>query len=81
MQRICGTVSSTRCFAASAAATDATGKFQFNQQAGVGARYFFDPQTALVFDYAYWHVSNAGIKEPNDGVNAHVFSLGIAWIF
>lgn len=60
---------------------DATGKFQFNQQAGAGLRYFFDPQTAIVLDYNYWHVSNAGIKAPNDGVNCHVFSLGISWLF
>ncbi|HEX7861019.1 MAG TPA: acyloxyacyl hydrolase [Verrucomicrobiae bacterium] len=60
---------------------DASGKFQFNQQAGVGLRYFFDPQTALVVDYAYWHVSNAGIREPNDGVNCHNFTVGISWLF
>lgn len=60
---------------------DATGKFQFNQQIGGGLRYFFDPQTALALDYEYWHVSNAGIKKPNDGVNCHVFSLGLSWLF
>jgi hypothetical protein len=60
---------------------DATGKFQFNQQIGGGMRYFFDTDKAVTFDYAFWHVSNAGIREPNDGVNTHVFSLGVAWLF
>ena len=60
---------------------DASGKFQFNQQMGGGVRYFFDAATAVVLDYSYWHVSNAGIKEPNDGVNCHNFTIGLAWLF
>ena len=60
---------------------DATGKFQFNESIGGGIRYFFDPTTALTFDYALWHVSNGGIKQPNNGVTAHVVSLGLAWLF
>jgi predicted porin len=60
---------------------DATGKFQFNQQVGGGVRYFFDKSTAVTLDYAIWHVSNAGLAEPNDGVNAHIFSLGLTWLF
>jgi hypothetical protein len=60
---------------------DATGKFQFNQQATAGVRYFFNPSTALTFDYSLWHISNAGMREPNDGVNAHVLSLGLVWLF
>ena len=60
---------------------DATGKFQFNESIGGGIRYFFDPTTALTFDYALWHVSNGGIKQPNNGVTAHVVSFGLAWLF
>jgi hypothetical protein len=60
---------------------DATGKFQFNEQIGVGTRYLLSQHHALTIEYDYWHVSNGDIREPNDGVNAHVVSLGFAWLF
>jgi hypothetical protein len=60
---------------------DATGKFQFNEQVGAGTKYFLTKQHALVLEYDYWHISNGGIREPNDGVNAHIISLGFAWLF
>lgn len=60
---------------------DATGKLQFNQQACAGARFFIDPSHAVSIEYAYWHISNGGIREPNDGVNAHIVSVGFAWLF
>ena len=60
---------------------DATGKFQFNEQIGAGVRYFFDAVQAITVEYGLWHVSNGGVKEPNDGVNAHVFTLAYSWLF
>ena len=60
---------------------DATGKFQFNEQVGAGVRYFFNPTYAVTAEYGLWHISNGGVREPNDGVNAHVFSLGFSWLF
>ena len=60
---------------------DATGKFQFNEQIGAGVRYFLDPHHAVSAEYGFWHISNGGIRQPNDGVNVHVFSLGFAWLF
>lgn len=60
---------------------DLGGKFQFNEQIGAGARIFLTNHHAITFEYAYWHVSNAGIREPNDGINAHMFSIGFAWQF
>jgi hypothetical protein len=60
---------------------DLGGKFQFNQQIGAGTRFFLTEHHALTFEYAYWHVSNGGIREPNDGINAHLFSIGFAWQF
>ena len=60
---------------------DATGKFQFNQQIGAGTRYLLSRNHAITLEYDYWHVSNGGIREPNDGVNAHIVSLGFAWLF
>ena len=60
---------------------DASSKFQFNQQAAAGAHYFVDRRHAISLEYAYWHVSNGGIRQPNAGVNAHVVSVGLAWLF
>jgi hypothetical protein len=60
---------------------DATGKFQFNEQVGTGVRYFFDRTHAVTAEYGLWHISNGGVREPNDGVNAHVFSVGFSWLF
>ena len=60
---------------------DSTGKFQFNQQLGVGTRYLLSRHHAITLAYDFWHISNAGIIEPNDGVNTHVVSLGFAWLF
>jgi hypothetical protein len=60
---------------------DSSGKFQFNEQIGFGTRYLLSRHRAITLEYDYWHVSNGGIREPNDGVNAHIFSLGFAWLF
>jgi hypothetical protein len=35
----------------------------------------------VTFEYNLWHISNGGVKEPNNGVNAHVFSLGFSYMF
>jgi hypothetical protein len=60
---------------------DSSGKFQFNEQIGFGTRYLLSTRHAFTIEYDYWHISNGGIREPNDGVNAHIFSLGFAWLF
>lgn len=60
---------------------DATGKFQFNEQIGFGVRCFLDRFQAITFEYGLWHVSNGGVEQPNDGVNAHVFTVGCSWLF
>jgi hypothetical protein len=60
---------------------DLGGTFQFNQQIGAGARYLLSKRHAVTMAYAYWHVSNGGIREPNDGINAHLLSIGFAWLF
>jgi len=48
--------------------------FQFGSHAGVGAR--FGPKNAFDLSYRFQHISNASIKEPNDGINFHVLRLG-----
>jgi hypothetical protein len=60
---------------------DLSGTFQFNESVGAGARYFVSEHHALALEYALWHVSNGGRRDPNFGVTAHVVSLGFGWMF
>jgi hypothetical protein len=60
---------------------DATGKFQFNEEIGAGVRYFFDRSNAVTLEYSLWHISNGGFQQPNNGVNAHVLSVGYSRMF
>lgn len=53
--------------------------FEFILQFGAGLEYFLDNGTALNFNYRFWHLSNSNIKNPNIGINAHVFSLGYSF--
>jgi hypothetical protein len=59
---------------------EVSGRLQFMPQAGVGVQYFFHPQRALVFEYRYFHMSNAGIEPPNDGFNGSMLSIGFRWL-
>jgi hypothetical protein len=63
-----------------ARAPELTGKVQFLPQAGLGIQYFFRPQRALVFEYRYVHMSNAGIEPPNEGFNASMLTIGLRWL-
>ncbi|HTD87219.1 MAG TPA: acyloxyacyl hydrolase [Candidatus Binatia bacterium] len=60
---------------------DLSGVFQFNLQTGVGAHYFFAERTAITVEYRFMHISNAGISQPNRGVNANIFSIGLTRFF
>jgi len=53
---------------------DLSTAFQFGSHAGVGAR--FGPKNAFDIGYRYQHLSNAGIKDPNDGIDFHILRLG-----
>lgn len=55
--------------------------FEFNEQIGAGLRYYLNDHQAITFEYFVQHISNADIREPNGGVNAHFISLGFAWLF
>jgi opacity protein-like surface antigen len=59
---------------------EVSGRLQFMPQAGVGLQYFFNPQRALVFEYRYFHMSNAGIEQPNDGFNGSMLTIGFRWL-
>lgn len=56
---------------------DLSGKFQFNEQVGGGIHWMFLPHWGLNLEYRFLHISNAGIKEPNRGINTHMVVLGM----
>jgi hypothetical protein len=47
--------------------------FQFGEHLGFG--YRFGVRGAMDVSYRYQHLSNADIKKPNDGINAHQLRL------
>lgn len=48
-------------------------QFQLGDHLGLG--YRFGAKRALDLGYRYQHLSNAGIKQPNDGINFHQIRL------
>ncbi len=50
-------------------------EFQFLLHLGGGIEVFRE-SGSYSFNYRLFHVSNAGMRKPNIGLNAHVFSLG-----
>lgn len=57
-----------------------TGHTQFLSQGGVGIQYFYRPQRAWVIEYRYFHMSNAGLEQPNHGFNGNMISVGYRWL-
>jgi lipid A 3-O-deacylase len=55
--------------------------FQFNLQGGVGIHWFWRENAAFTAQYRFMHISNAGIHQPNQGINAHVVIIGASWFF
>jgi lipid A 3-O-deacylase len=55
--------------------------FEFNIQGDVGVHYFWNQHQALTLQCRYFHLSNGGLKSPNQGVNACVISIGTSWFF
>jgi opacity protein-like surface antigen len=52
--------------------------WQFNLQAGVGTQYFLRRDLALTLQYRWFHLSNAGLNEPNSGLNTHMAYVGLS---
>ena len=61
-------------------APELSGNLQFLPQGGLGVHYFIRPQRALIFEYRYVHMSNAGIEPPNHGFNASMITIGFRWL-
>jgi lipid A 3-O-deacylase len=60
---------------------DLSTTFEFNEQGGVGVRYFWRDDVAFTFQGRFMHLSNASIDKPNNGVNTAIFSFGVSWFF
>jgi hypothetical protein len=55
--------------------------FEFNVQGGAGFNYFLWDDTAITAQYRFLHLSNAGLKRPNLGVNTNVIYVGLNHFF
>jgi lipid A 3-O-deacylase len=60
---------------------DLSTTFEFNLQGGAGVHLFVRKEVALTFQYRFIHLSNAGLKFPNLGVNNSTFLAGVTWFF
>jgi lipid A 3-O-deacylase len=60
---------------------DLSTTFQFNLTVGAGVHYFWRENSSIFTQYRYFHISNAGIKDPNFGVNSSLFYVGMSWFF
>lgn len=56
-------------------------QFNFNEYIGLGAHYYFKKNVALTVEYRYRHLSNAGIDNPNSGINTNYGICGISYLF
>lgn len=56
-------------------------QFNFLEQGGIGAYYFFKEGVALNMNCRIRHISNAGLDVPNQGINSLLYLLGITYRF
>ena len=56
-------------------------QFNFEEQGGLGAYYFFRENVALNMNCRIRHVSNAGMYVPNQGINSLLYLLGVSYRF
>ena len=56
-------------------------QWNFTPQVGTGFSFLIKDSLYLNFEYRYRHFSNAGLKEPNDGVNVRMFLAGISKLY
>lgn len=60
-------------------APDLSEGLQFNEQGGVGVRYYFNEQLSATLGASFMHISNGGLRKPNGGVNTYMLSFGVGW--
>lgn len=54
-------------------------RLDFSYQGGTGLQYLFRRDTALMAEYRYHHISNAGTASPNEPLNSGKFLFGISF--
>ena len=60
---------------------EVSGSFQFTPQAGIGFRKSFGKSGDLVASARFFHMSNAGLKAPNTGLNNYLITVGYSKLF
>lgn len=53
------------------------GPFEFSSGGGAGLRFFLEQQLAITLSYRWRHISNAGIEEPNRGLDTNFILIGL----
>jgi lipid A 3-O-deacylase len=54
-------------------------RLDFSYQGGTGIQYFIRKDLALMAEYRYHHISNAGTAEPNEPLNSSKFLIGVSF--
>lgn len=57
------------------------GHFQFSAQAGIGVRTALSESSDLVLSARWLHLSNAGTRSPNTGLNNYLVTAGYSRLF
>ena len=60
---------------------DQANGFVFFNTAGAGLSFFLTKKSAVNLEYRFRHVSNAGFKEPNGGIDSHIVAFGYSLFF
>jgi hypothetical protein len=60
---------------------DQASGFIFANTIGAGLYYFLSERTAIQAGYRLRHMSNAGLKSSNSGINTHSGTIGISFFF
>lgn len=60
---------------------DQANGFTFSDTAGVGLYYHLTDRSAINVGYRFRHLSNAGIQEPNGGIESHFGVIGYSVFF
>jgi lipid A 3-O-deacylase len=55
-------------------------RFNFTPQGGLGLSFFNSGGNGVTFQLKYMHISNAGIKKPNPGINSIQMLAGYEWV-
>jgi hypothetical protein len=56
-------------------------RLNYSYQGGIGVQKMVGDELAVVGEYRYHHISNAGTAEPNEPLNASKFLLGVTRFF